>query len=101
MRKWTLLAAPRVERRLAGEDKWKRERRAFLRQRPSLLRSHLGKYVAIRGSRVVDSGDDKVRLGLRVYAKFGYEPIYFGQVLAQSRPEVRLPSPRRLQPKSK
>jgi len=80
MKKSDVLSAPRVGRPLAGETKWKEERRAFLRLRPSLLRSHRSRFVAIHQSKVVDSGEDKVALGLRVYAKFGYVPIYFGRV---------------------
>jgi|ERR1041385_254714 hypothetical protein len=95
MKKATVLPAPRVERPLAGESRWSNERRAFLRLRPSLLRSHRGSYVAIHQSKVVDSGKDKVALGLRVYARFGYVPIYVGRVLARPIRAVRIPSPRR------
>lgn len=94
MKKANVLPAPRVDRPRAGESKWRRERRAFLRLRPSLLRSHRGRYVAIYQSKVVDSGEDKVALGLRVYGKFGYVPIYVGQVLAEPGTAMRIPSPR-------
>ena len=95
MKRTTVLPAPRVDCPLPGEGKWNDERRAFQRLRPSLLRSHQGSYVAIHQSKVVDSGKDKVALGLRVYARFGYVPIYVGQVLAHPPPAVRIPSPRR------
>src|SRR5207249_10826491 len=75
-----VLPAPRVGGPVAGQSKWEQERRAFRRLRPSLLRSHRGRYVAIHQAKVVGSGEDKVALGLRVYAKFGYMPIYIGQV---------------------
>ena len=95
MKRTNVLPAPRVGRPLPGEGKWNDERRAFRQLRPSLLRSHEGSYVAIHQSRVVDSGKDKVALGLRVYARFGYVPIYVAQVLAEPRLAVRIPSPRR------
>src|SRR5947208_10825240 len=95
MKRTNVLPAPRVDRPMRGERKWNDERRAFLRLRPSLLRSHRGSYVAIHQSKVVDSAKDKVALGLRVYARFGYVPIYVGQVLAHPPPAVRIPSPRR------
>src|SRR5205823_9015210 len=87
----------RTDRPLPGERKWNEERRAFLRLRSSLLRSHRGSFVAIHQSKVVDSGRDKVALGLRVYARFGYLPIYVGQVLAKPRLAVRIPSPASVQ----
>jgi hypothetical protein len=97
MKRTNFLPAPQVDRPLPGEGKWNDERRAFQRLRPSLLRSHKGRYVAIHQSKVVDSGKDKIVLGLRVYARFGYVPIYVGQVRAEPRPAVRIPTRRRFQ----
>src|SRR5947209_1440658 len=89
MKRTNVLPAPQVGGLLPGESKWNQERRAFLRLRPSLLRSHQGRYVAIHQSKVVDSATDKVALGLRVYARFGYVPIYVGQVLTGPLPALR------------
>jgi hypothetical protein len=94
MKRTNALPAPRIEPLPAAEDKWGRERRAFHRLRPSLLRSHLGKYVAVHQCKVVDSGDDQIAVALRVYKRFGYLPIYVGQVLAEPPLPVRMPSPR-------
>jgi hypothetical protein len=96
MKKPDILPAPRTDGPLPGEDKWNRERRAFQRLRPSLLRTHLGKYVAIHEGKVVDSGKDKIALALRAYSRFGYVPIFVTQVLAEPAPPVRIPSPRLL-----
>jgi hypothetical protein len=96
MKRANVLPGRRVNRPLRGENKWKDERQAFLRLRPSLLRSRPGRYVAIHQSKVVDSGKDKVALGLRVYTRSGYVPIYVGQVVAEPLRAVRIPSPRRL-----
>jgi len=94
MKRPNVLPAPRIDLSPPTEDKWEKERRAFHRLRPSLLRSHLGKYVAIHHCKVVDSGADQIALAMRVYKRFGYVPIYVGQVLAEPPPPVRIPSPR-------
>ena len=77
-----------------AQGKWEQEFRAFLSLRPSLLPTHRDKYVAIHEGKVVDSGEDEIALGLRVYAKFGYVPIYVGRVSDEPQPIVRIPSPR-------
>jgi hypothetical protein len=79
MKRMNVLPAPRIDPIELGEGKWKKwneERRAFQRLRPSLLRTHLGKYVAIHNGKVVGSGRNQIALGLRAYARFGYVPIY-------------------------
>jgi hypothetical protein len=94
VKRTSVLPAPKIGLAPPGEDKWEKERRAFHRLRPSLLRNHLGKYVAIHQSKVVDSGVDQIALAMRVYKRFGYVPIYVGQVLAEPQRPVRMPSPR-------
>jgi len=68
--------------------KFERERSAFLRLLPDLLKTHQGKYVAIHEERVVGEGDDKVAVALATYRQFGYVEIYVGLVTTQ--PEVPL-----------
>ena len=96
MKKTELLAAPEATAPSPAQGKWEQEFRAFLRLRPSLLRSHRNKFVAVHQGKLVDSGADKVALGLRVYAKFGYVPIYVGRVSTKPARVVRIPSPRRV-----
>jgi hypothetical protein len=92
MNETDVLPAPQIDWP-PPETKWDRERRAFHRMLPSLLQTHRGKFVAIHEEQVVDSGDDEVALGLRVYGRFGYVPIYVG--LATDQPRIlRIPSPR-------
>ena len=62
------------------QEKFQRERRAFLRLLPELLKTHRGQYVAIHEEQVVDSGDDQFTIARRVYKRFGYVPIYVGPV---------------------
>jgi hypothetical protein len=88
-----LLPAPECQTS-ERDDQWERERLAFLNQEPALLQTHRGKFVAIHDGEVVDCDADEVQLGLRVYGKYGYMPIYFGLVAETSRPPVRVPSPR-------
>jgi hypothetical protein len=76
------------------ETQWERERRAFHRLLPSLLTTHRDKFVAIHDEQVVDSGDDKVQLAMRVYDKFGYVPIFVSLVTDVPQRPVRIPSPR-------
>lgn len=94
MKRADVLPAPEVNGLKPPETKWEQEYHAFLRLCPSLLRTHPNKFVAIHEGKLVDSGEDKVALGLRVYSKFGYVPIYVGRVTAESPPPVRMPSPR-------
>ena len=73
------------------DDAFERERAAFQRLKPELLKTHRGKFVAVVGEQVVDEDTDRVKLVLRVYDRFGYRPIYVQRV-AEHLPRVRLPS---------
>jgi hypothetical protein len=79
------------------DSKWQREYRAFLQLLPQLLQTHRGKYVAVHEGKVVDSGDDKIALALRAYARYGYVPIYVGLVTERPLRPERIPSPRSLE----
>ena len=48
------------------QNKWDREHAAFVRMLPQLLATHRGKFVAIHNEMVVDSGDDKLELAMRI-----------------------------------
>ena len=89
-----VLPAPILTPRAPPSGKWEAERRAFLQLRPSLLATHPGKYVAIHEGKVVDWAEDKIALGLRVYSRFGYLPIFVGCVSTEQPKPVRIPSPR-------
>src|SRR5258706_41874 len=70
------------------------QRQAFWNLESALLQTHCGKFVAIHDGEVVDCDGDEVQLGLRVYGKYGYRPIYFGLVSETPLPLARIPSPR-------
>ena len=88
-----LLPAPECQTS-ERDDQWERERQAFVNLESALLQTHSGKFVAIHDGEIVDSDADEVQLGLRVYGKYGYVPIYFGLVSETPMPPVRVPSPR-------
>jgi len=79
--------------RAGSEQAFERERAAFERLEPELMKTHRGKFVAVVNEQVVDVGDDRVKLVLRVYDRFGYRPIYV-QLVEEHLPRVRLPSVR-------
>jgi hypothetical protein len=70
-------------------SKWQREHAAFQRLLPGLLDAHRGKFVAIHGEQVVDVGDDKLALALRVLAKLGNIDIHVGLVTDSPPPIAR------------
>ena len=83
------LPAPVIELPPSPRSKWEREYQAFQRLLPELLATQSGRYVAIHEGQVVDSGDDKLALALRVLAKVGNVPIHVGLVTAEPEPVSR------------
>ena len=84
-------------RHRARMEAFERERAAFLRLKPQLMETHRGLWVAIVGGQVVDSDSDSRTLAKRVYAKFGYIPVYI-QLVSEELPSVELPSPEEVIP---
>jgi hypothetical protein len=76
------------------DPKWRKEREAFYRMLPELLKAHRDQFVAVHEERVVGEGAEPIELVKRAYAQFGYVPIYVGLVTDQPLPRVRVPSPR-------
>jgi hypothetical protein len=70
--------------------KFERERSAFLRLLPDLLKTHQGKYVAIHEERVVAEGDDKAAVALAAYRQVGYVELFVGKVTTEPEQPVRL-----------
>lgn len=71
-------------------SKAEREKQAFLRLLPQLLRTHRGQFVAIHDEQVVDTDRDDIALIQRVQEKVGYVPIHVGLVTEQQ-PVFRIP----------
>ena len=57
-------------------DAFERERQAFERLKPELLRTHRGQWVAIHQGEVVEAGQDRSHVLDSVYDRFGYVPVY-------------------------
>ncbi|NUQ65993.1 MAG: hypothetical protein HUU20_26325 [Pirellulales bacterium] len=68
---------------------WEYEYQAFLSLLPQLLTTHRNRYVAIHNGQVVDSGDEKLAVALRVLAKVGNVPIHVGLVTEEPEPVSR------------
>jgi PHD/YefM family antitoxin component YafN of YafNO toxin-antitoxin module len=77
--------------RTESDEAFERERAAFERLKPELLKTHRGQFVAVVNEQVVDVDTDRVKLVLRVYDRFGYRPIYV-QLVEEHLPHRRLPS---------
>jgi len=88
------LPAPVLALPQPPDNKWERERQAFLRMLPDLLTKYRNQYVAVHEGQIVGSGDSLVDVAMRAYAQFGYVPIYVDLVTDQPPAPVRLPSPR-------
>ncbi len=72
---------------------FQREKQAFKRLRPELLKTHRGQYVVIREEKAVLFGHNKTKLAEQAYSEFGYGPLYIG--LVEENPEVvHIPTPR-------
>lgn len=69
--------------------KWDREHQAFQQLLPQLLLTHHGQYVAIHEGQVVESGDDKLAVALRVLARIGNVAIHVGLVAEEPEPICR------------
>ena len=91
-----ILPSPSIEPPVFTPDRevFERERAAFYRLLPSLLTTHRGKYVAVHDEQPVEFGDDTVAVATQVYQRFGYIPVFIGQVTEKPKTPIRIPSPR-------
>lgn len=77
-------------------EQWRADRASFESMRQKLLRDGRlrGKYVAIYQGKLVGSSCDRLRLLLRLTARFGDVPLFVGRVETRTAPR-RIASPRR------
>ena len=78
---------------VSPDDEWEQARRAFELMRSELLKTHKGRFVAVLNNQVIDTDAEIGALARRVYARFGYRPIYMQKVTEQPR-VARIFSPR-------
>jgi hypothetical protein len=83
--------APVLDVATPSPSDWERERQAFERLLPDLLESDPGEFVAVYGGKVVDRDPQLISLASRVYAKYGYRPIYMDLVAERPLTPVRVP----------
>jgi len=89
-----ILPAPILPGSTPAVSKFERERTAFRRLLPTLMKDYRDKYVAIHEEKVVGSGDNLLDVADAAYSKFGYQPIYVNLVTDELKPIVRMPSSR-------
>lgn len=87
----TNVILPAPELPVAPVTKFDRERAAFYRLLPELLKTHQGKYVAIHEEKVFDSDADDLVLMMRVLPRVGSVEIYLELVTAEPRKPIRIP----------
>jgi len=78
-------ARGRKEKRREDLEAFERERQAFERLKPELLRTHRGQWVAIYKGKVVEAGQDRSQVLDSVYGRFGYVPLYVQRIEEQPR----------------
>jgi dCTP deaminase len=72
---------------------FQRDKRAFERIKPELMKTNRGQYVVIREEKPILFGHNKTELAGQAYKEFGYGPLYIG--LLEEEPEVvHLSTPR-------
>lgn len=64
---------------------FEREKAAFERMKPELMKQYLGKCVAVVDGQVVEVGEDKIKVIEKVRERFGRVPMYVQWVTAQPR----------------
>jgi len=78
-------------RRELGDEDFERERAAFLRLKPELLKTHHGLFVAVHNGQVVDSDANSIALALRITEK-QIDPVY-AQLVSEEPRIADIPSP--------
>ena len=71
------------KKHIRGDVKLERDREAFARLKPELLKTHLGEYVAIKDGELVAVGKDQQTLIDQTYQRFGVVDLYVKRVEAQ------------------
>ncbi|MDM8519881.1 DUF5678 domain-containing protein [Anaerolineales bacterium HSG6] len=86
--------ALRLLQREISRQKIRKETQAFEQQKPELLRSYLGQYVAIHHGKVIDHDPNLRTLNARVFQKLGRTTVLHKKVIVEPEPELMVRSPR-------
>lgn len=83
--------------RQPGDPEFERNRAAFYRLLPGLLKEHRGEWVAIVDEQAVEFGPTSAIVLTRVYDRLGHVRLYVQEISEQPR-VYRMPSPRVIRP---
>jgi len=78
-----------------GDVKLEKDRDAYIRLKPELLKTHLGEYAVIKDGELVAVGQDQQTLIDQTYQRFGVVDLYVKRVETQER-IYRIPGPRKV-----
>lgn len=84
-----VLPAPSIQHFVTAQDKWAREFDAFRRLLPELLKTHLGKFVAIHNGALIAQGDRRLEVALAALKQVGNVDIHVGLVSEETQPVIR------------
>ena len=82
--------AEQHRQRSASDDAFQREVAAFEHMKPELLKTHLGKAVAVYHGEIVAVGETKAQVYEQVTARFGEAPIFI-HVVEESPRTYKMP----------
>ena len=77
--------SPQSSEPVSDNPDFARERAAFRRLLPELLKAHRGEWVAIVDEQAVEFGPDFGSVILRVRERFGQRPVYVQEILEKPR----------------
>ena len=86
--------APQIPEPDYRNDKWLRERRAFYRLLPELLKTSRGKWVAVHNEEVVEVGDSLQLVLKKFWNRFPKTEVYI-QLVDEEVPVIRMLSPQK------
>lgn len=86
--------APQIPEHDDQDDKWLRERHAFYRLLPDLLKTLRGKWVAVHDEEVVEIGDSLQLVLHRFWERFPKTEVYI-QLVDEEVPVIKMLSPQK------
>lgn len=86
--------APQIPEHDDQDDKWQRDRRAFYRLLPELLKTLRGKWVAVYNEEVVEIGDSLQQVLKRFWERFPKTEVYI-QLVDEEIPVIKMLSPKK------
>lgn len=82
------------KKHIKGDVKLEKDREAFARLKPELLKTHLGEFAVIKDGELVATGKDQQALVDQTYQRFGVVDLYVKCIETQER-IYHIPGPRK------